>query len=64
MGADICGELPELSETDAEMSTGVPLLSAVGSKTEDVTACIACGKWIKISKNRREHDLDYTMPTV
>ena len=46
------------------MSTGVPLLSAVESKTEDVTACIACGKWIKISKNRREHDLDYTMPTV
>ena len=40
------------------MSTGVPLLSAVESKTEDVTACIACGKWIKISKNRREHDLE------
>ena len=27
-GAAICGELPELSETDAERSTGVPLLSA------------------------------------
>ena len=32
LGADICvGELPELSETDAERSTGVPLLSAAES---------------------------------
>ena len=27
LGAAICGELPKLSETDAEESTGVPLLS-------------------------------------
>ena len=27
LGAAICGELPELSETDAERSSGVPLLS-------------------------------------
>ena len=31
LGADICGELPELSETDAERSTGLPLLSAAES---------------------------------
>ena len=31
LGAAICGELPELSETDAERSTGVPLLSAAES---------------------------------
>ena len=31
LGADICGELPELSETDAERSTGIPLLSAAES---------------------------------
>ena len=30
-GAAICGGLPELSETDAERSTGVPLLSAAES---------------------------------
>ena len=29
--SNICGELPELSETDAERSTGVPLLSAAES---------------------------------
>ena len=29
--ADICGELPDLPETDAERSTGVPLLSAAES---------------------------------
>ena len=28
LGAAICGELPELSETDVERSTGEPLLSA------------------------------------
>ena len=32
LGAAICGELPELSETDAERSTGVHLLSAAESK--------------------------------
>ena len=32
LGADICGELPELSETNAERSTGVPLLSAAESR--------------------------------
>ena len=32
-GAAICGELPELSETDAERSTGVPLLSAAESNS-------------------------------
>ena len=31
LGAAICGELPKLSETDAERSTGLPLLSAVES---------------------------------
>ena len=31
LGAAICGELPELLETDAERSTGVPLLSAAES---------------------------------
>ena len=31
LGAAICGELPELSETDAERSTGVPLLSVAES---------------------------------
>ena len=31
LGADICGELPELSETNAERGTGVPLLSAAES---------------------------------
>ena len=31
LGAAICGELPELSETYAERSTGVPLLSAAES---------------------------------
>ena len=33
-GAAICGELPELSETDAERSTGVPLLSAAESSLD------------------------------
>ena len=32
LGGAICGELPELSEIDAERSTGVPLLSAAESK--------------------------------
>ena len=31
LSADICGELLELSETHAERSTGVPLLSAAES---------------------------------
>ena len=31
IGAATCGELPELSKTDAERSTGVLLLSAVAS---------------------------------
>ena len=31
LGADICGELLALSETDAKRSTGVPLLSAAES---------------------------------
>ena len=31
LGAAICGELPKLSETDAERSTGVPLVSAAES---------------------------------
>ena len=31
LSADICGELPKLLETDAERSTGVPLLSAAES---------------------------------
>ena len=30
------GELPELLETDAERSTGVPLLSAAESKSVDI----------------------------
>ena len=35
-GAAVCGELPELSETDAERSrpTGVPLLSAAESNAD------------------------------
>ena len=33
LGAAICGELPELSETDAERSTGVHLLSAAESSS-------------------------------
>ena len=40
LGAAICGKLPELSETDAERSTGVPLLSTAESNyhvTEKVT---------------------------
>ena len=32
-GAAICGELPELSETNAERNTGVPLLSAAESSS-------------------------------
>ena len=36
LGAAICGELPELSETDAEKSTGVPLLSAAESTFKPV----------------------------
>ena len=33
LGAAICGELPKLLETDAERSTGVPLLSAAESRS-------------------------------
>ena len=33
LGADICGELPELSETNAERNTGLPLLSAAESRS-------------------------------
>ena len=40
LGPDICGELPELSETDAERSTGVPLLSAAESSLKP--ACCNC----------------------
>ena len=39
LGADICGELPELSETDAERSTGVSLLSA-GESNQNITLII------------------------
>ena len=35
LSADSCGELPELLETDAERSTGVPLLSAAESTAEN-----------------------------
>ena len=38
LGADICGELPELSETGAERSTGVPLLSAAESSMYDTSS--------------------------
>ena len=41
LGADICGELPELPETNAERSTGVPLLSAAES-TPLLTRTIRC----------------------
>ena len=34
----ICGELPELSETIAERSTGVPLLSAAKSNSGEAPA--------------------------
>ena len=33
LGTAICGELPKLLETDAERSTGVPLLSAAESRS-------------------------------
>ena len=57
LGAAICEELPELSETDAERSTKVPLLSAAESiyplNDADVKACKQTNK--RTDKRRNDY---------